>query len=129
MADVQVLGTLAEANTLLEIASSDVLIMASFMEGLPVVLTEAMGLGLPVIAPRLAGIPELVVDRHNGLLFSPSDWRELAELICELFNDPNLRQRLGRAGQDSVRQSFDVLSAIHPLRVRFSGEIHRTEVA
>jgi colanic acid/amylovoran biosynthesis glycosyltransferase len=117
---VQLLGTLTEDKTLAQIAAADVLVMASFMEGLPVVLMEAMGLGLPVIAPRVAGIPELVVDRQNGLLFSPSNWRELTEKFLELLNDPELRKQLGRAGQDSVKNSFEITAAISPLKNRFA---------
>lgn len=67
--NVSLTGMLNEDDTLAQIAQSDALVMASFMEGLPVVLMEAMALRVPVIAPRVAGIPELVQDGQNGLLF------------------------------------------------------------
>ncbi|HKU36854.1 MAG TPA: glycosyltransferase family 4 protein, partial [Polyangiales bacterium] len=84
---VQLRGRLFEAETLQEIAGSDVLVLASFMEGLPVVLMEAMALGLPVIAPRVAGVPELVQDGVHGLLFAPGAWHELADCLHKLLSD------------------------------------------
>ena len=51
------------------------------MEGLPVVLMEAMALGTAVIASRVAGIPELIEEDNSGLLFTPSKWDELAECM------------------------------------------------
>jgi glycosyltransferase involved in cell wall biosynthesis len=56
---------------------ADVLVL-SLMEGLPIVLMEAMAMGTAVIASRVAGIPELVKDGENGVLFTPSDWDDLA---------------------------------------------------
>ena len=53
------------------LSNADLFALSSLMEGLPVVLMEAMGMGLPVVAPRLAGIPELIDDGTHGLLFSP----------------------------------------------------------
>jgi glycosyltransferase involved in cell wall biosynthesis len=124
-ASVQLTGMLPEEQTLAEIASSDVLVMASFMEGLPVVLMEAMALGLTVIAPRVAGIPELVIDGRNGLLFAPSNWQELAETILVALRDPELREQLGRAGNRSIEHSFDISVAIAPLKERFALSLKR----
>ncbi len=52
---------------------TDVCVLSSFAEGVPVVLMEAMAAGVPVMATCIAGIPELVHDEHNGLLVSPGD--------------------------------------------------------
>jgi colanic acid/amylovoran biosynthesis glycosyltransferase len=112
-------GMLNEDDTLVQIAEADALVMASFMEGLPVVLIEAMALEVPVIAPRVAGIPELVHDEHNGLLFSPSNWDELAERMLQLLSDPALRERLGRAGREHVLASFEISRCVVPLKGRF----------
>ena len=59
-------GRLGEQETLERIAASDILVLPSFMEGLPIVLMEAMALGTAVIASRVAGIPELVEDGKIG---------------------------------------------------------------
>jgi glycosyltransferase involved in cell wall biosynthesis len=117
---VSLRGRLAEPETLAEIAASDVLVSASFMEGLPVVLMEGMALGLPVIAPRVAGVPELVEDKVNGLLFTAAVWSELALKLQELSADRALRESLGRAGRAKVEAEFDIVSAVEPLLARWS---------
>jgi glycosyltransferase involved in cell wall biosynthesis len=116
---VTFLGRLPEAETLAEIARSDALVLPSFMEGLPIVLMEAMALGKPVIATRVAGIPELVTDGETGLLFTPSDWTELAARISALTNDKQLRQRLGAAGPLRIAEEFDVRRSAEAIRRLF----------
>lgn len=105
---IDFLGRLPEGQTLQEIARSDILVLPSFMEGLPVVLMEACALGLPVVASGVAGVPELVRDEVNGLLFAPSDWEQLAEQLKRLIEDHELRQRLGRAGPERIAEEFDI---------------------
>ena len=116
---VTFLGRLPEAETLAEIARSDMLVLPSFMEGLPIVLMEAMALGKPVIASRVAGIPELVTDGESGLLFTPSDWAGLAERIALLASDEQLRRRLGAAGPPRIAAEFDVRRSAATLRHLF----------
>jgi glycosyltransferase involved in cell wall biosynthesis len=118
-ADIEFLGRLPEAETLTEIARSDVLVLPSFMEGLPIVLMEALALGVPVVAARVAGIPELVEDGKNGLLFSPSDWSGLANALDRLVADPSLRRRLGDAGPQLIAEQFDVRASAVKLRDLF----------
>lgn len=77
-------------------------------EGIPVVLMEAMSSGVPVVASRISGIPELVINEQSGLLCSPGDARALAEALRRLSDDSNLRQRLGLAGRDKVIREFDL---------------------
>jgi glycosyltransferase involved in cell wall biosynthesis len=77
-------------------------------EGIPVVLMEAMSAGLPVVASRLSGIPELVEDGVSGLLVPPGDAAALADALRRLNDDPSLRRRLGSAGREKVLEEFDV---------------------
>jgi len=105
---VSFLGRLSEEETLEEIAQSDLLALPSFMEGLPIVLMEAMALGVPVVASRVAGIPELVEDGASGLLFAPSNWDELAEQIERLLNDRALCEAVAARGKAMVEAEFDV---------------------
>jgi colanic acid/amylovoran biosynthesis glycosyltransferase len=112
-------GRLSEADTLAEIAGSDVLVLASFMEGLPVVLMEAMALGLPVVAPRVAGVPELVQDGVHGFLFAPAAWDELAEGLHKLLSDGALRARLSQANRARIEAEFEIAKAVAPLEQRF----------
>ena len=108
-------GMLAEGATLAELSKADILVVASFMEGLPVVLMEAMALGIPVVATRVAGIPELVVEDQTGLLFTPSNWGELAQQLYKLLDDPQLQHRLGNVGKAKVYKSYNVETAFAPL--------------
>ena len=100
-------GRLTETDTLAEIARSDVLVLPSFMEGLPIVLMEAMALGVPVVASRVAGIPELVEDGVNGLLFAPSDWTELGACIERLLTSDVLCTAFAEEGKKKVADEFD----------------------
>jgi len=76
-------------------------------EGLGLVFLEAAAAGLPIIATRRGGIPEVVRDGFNGLLLrQPDDDAELAEKITELLNNAPLRQRLGQQGREWVRADF-----------------------
>ena len=76
-------------------------------EGLGLVFLEAAAAGLPIIATRMGGIPEVVRDDFNGLLLrQPDDATELAEKITRLLGDGPLRHRLGQQGRDWVRADF-----------------------
>jgi glycosyltransferase involved in cell wall biosynthesis len=116
---VDFLGAQPEAATLLKIADSDILILPSFLEGLPVVLLEAMAVGVPVVASRVAGIPELVEDGKTGLLFTPSNWDELAQRISLLICDPELYAKIADRAQGAVAAQFDVRLAVARLSELF----------
>ena len=76
-------------------------------EGLGLVFLEAAAAGLPIIATRRGGIPEVVQDGVNGLLLrQPDDDVELAERIIELLSDAPVRQRLGQQGRAWVAANF-----------------------
>ena len=90
-------------------------------DGIPNALLEAMASGLPVVATRVAGIPEAVVDGATGFLVAPGDPGALAERIGWLMSDPALGARLGLAGRARVLQRFDRSAAIRELARRFPG--------
>ena len=117
---VTFLGRMAEADTLAEIARSDILVLPSFMEGLPIVLMEAMALGVPVVASRVAGIPELVEDESGGLLFAPSNWEELGACIERLLADESLHAALADHGKRKVADEFDVRESAKVLSQLFN---------
>ena len=118
---VTFVGRLPEEETLAEIARANLLVLPSFMEGLPIVLMEAMAAGVPVIASRIAGIPELVEDDETGLLFTPSNWDELASRIDLLLGDDVLRTRLVEKGKAKVASEFDTRKSAQELARLFSG--------
>ena len=92
--------------TLLE--ESDMLVLPSFAEGVPVVLMEAMASRLPVIASRVAGVQELVDDGVSGFAVPPGDVATLANRIGQLMADPSLAARMGQAGRATVEQEFTI---------------------
>jgi colanic acid/amylovoran biosynthesis glycosyltransferase len=77
-------------------------------EGIPVVLMEAMGSGVPVIASDLSGIPELVNDQLTGLLVRPRDARSIADALERFIQNPGVRRSLGKAGRAKVVAEFDL---------------------
>ncbi|MFH1567001.1 MAG: glycosyltransferase family 4 protein, partial [Gemmatimonadota bacterium] len=82
--------------------------LASFAEGIPVVLMEAMAMEIPCITTFVAGIPELIRSGVDGLLVPPSDTGELAAAIARLMDDRDLGQRLGRQGRQRVLERYDL---------------------
>ncbi|HEX8475841.1 MAG TPA: glycosyltransferase family 4 protein [Pyrinomonadaceae bacterium] len=87
---------------------ADVFALASFAEGVPVVLMEAMSMEIPSVATRINGVPELIRDGIDGLLVAPSDVDELADAISSLMDDAALRRRLGEAGRRRVVERYDL---------------------
>ena len=117
---VELRGRQPEAAVLEAMARADLFVLSSLMEGLPVVLMEALGLELPVIAPAITGIPELVAHGETGLLFPAGDWEALADRMVVLAADEGLRRRLAAAGRARVLAEFDVARAVEPLARLFS---------
>jgi len=75
-------------------------------EGFPMVFPEAMQHRLPVIAPDMAGFPEIIEDGVNGLLFKPGDAADLASKIRLLWENKDLREKLGRAGERKLQTEY-----------------------
>ena len=100
---------------------ADVLVVASFAEGIPVVLMEAMAHRLPVVATRVMGVAELVRDGENGLLVRPGRADQLAAALERLAADPELRARLGEEGRRTVESEFDVDASARRLCELFEG--------
>jgi glycosyltransferase involved in cell wall biosynthesis len=93
------------------LACLDVFVLSSFSEGLSLTLLEAAAMGLPVVATRVGGNPEVVQHEQTGLLV-PSDVPEaMASALARLLQDPSERLRLGNQGRESYREHF-TLSAM-----------------
>jgi colanic acid/amylovoran biosynthesis glycosyltransferase len=94
-------------------------------EGIPVVLMEAMGSGVAVVASGISGIPELVEHEGSGLLTPPRDAAALADALQRLHGDPALRRRLGQAGREKVLSEFDLTTNANALAERFQTAMTR----
>jgi glycosyltransferase involved in cell wall biosynthesis len=82
--------------------SFDIFIMASKLEGLGTSILDAQALGLPIIATRTGGIPEIVEHNRSGVLVPPQDPTAMAVAIIELFEDESKRKTLGNNAKESV---------------------------
>ena len=90
-------------------------------DGLPNVLMEAQSQALAVVATDAAGIPELIVNGETGVLVPPGDPNAMAAALARLIDDPDLRQQLGLAGYQRVRNNFSLEAGIDALAARFGG--------
>jgi glycosyltransferase involved in cell wall biosynthesis len=84
----------------------DVFVLSSDHEGLPMVLLEALHLGVPVVARRVGGIPEVIQDGINGTLVDSGDSAALAEACLDILSDEPRRRRLALAGVNSIAEKF-----------------------
>jgi glycosyltransferase involved in cell wall biosynthesis/lysophospholipase L1-like esterase len=85
------------------LAASDVFVLASKIEGLPNALLEALGMGLPCVATKIAGAEEVIDDGRTGILVPPDDESALAGAIATLLHDEPYRRNIGRAAAEQVR--------------------------
>ena len=77
-------------------------VLPSRHEPLGIVNLEAMAAGKPVVATRVGGVPEVVIDGVTGLLMSPGDPVDLADGVCRLLENPTLAEQLGKGGSRVV---------------------------
>ena len=89
-----------------ELLRSRALVVPSTYEGMPLVVLEAMSVGLPVVATSVSGIPEVVLDGETGWLVSPEDPAELAAALLQLLVNPAEGVRRGENGRRRVEQEF-----------------------
>lgn len=90
----------------------DVFVLPSKAEGISNTLLEAMASGLPVIATRVGGNTELVLDGESGILVDKENPQQLAGAMLELFHDEDKRQRIAAAGLQRVREEFSIDSMV-----------------
>jgi glycosyltransferase involved in cell wall biosynthesis len=103
---VHVLGPRKDVPALMH--AVDVFVMPSIWEGFGLVLLEAMAAGRPIVASRVATIPEVVADGETGLLVPAGDPLALADALAQLAEDPDRAARMGEAGRERLRRQFSV---------------------
>ena len=85
-------------------AASDIFVLPSLSEGFPVVILEAMASGLPIVATKVGGLPEIVKDGENGFLVKPRGPEELADKVLALLENEELRRGMIRNNRNKVQQ-------------------------
>ena len=124
---VEFVGYKSRAEVRDYLQQSDVLVLPSFAEGVPVVLMEAMAAGVPVVSTRIAGISELVEEGVSGFLVPPGDAATLGERISRLLSDRQLRSQCGAAGRKRVTADFNINTEVQWLHRILSS--HQAEQA
>jgi glycosyltransferase involved in cell wall biosynthesis len=97
-------------------AADIVLLPSLYGENLPTVLIEASATSRAIAASRIGGIPDIVIDNETGLLFESGSAEGLAEAVCRLLEDAELRNRLGAAACDRARDEFSATAWVNRLR-------------
>ena len=104
-------------------AEAHVFVLPSFAEGVPVVLMEAMAMGLPVVTTRVGGIPELVEHGESGFIIPPGRVDSLVDALTHLARDSQLRQRMGARGRARIKADYDIATSCEQLRDMFEAVI------
>lgn len=106
--NVRFLGS--QSNVYPYLNEADAFLLPSNYEGMPMTIIEAMGTGLPIVATRVGGVPDMITDGESGLLI-PIDSNAVAEACEKLIADQELRERLGsNAKNDSLRFSAQYMA-------------------
>jgi len=125
--EVELLGVVPHTELMLRLSTASVFVHPSVvaqngdMDGIPVSLIEAMGIGIPVVSTYVSGIPELVVDRENGTLVQPANTIALADAIARVFESPEHAEKLARRGRERVRTGFALKYQIDQMIVHWPG--------
>lgn len=118
---VHLLGPRSQDEVAELVAAADAFVLPSViqsngkMEGIPVVLMEAMACELPVVSTRISGIPELVEDGETGLLVPPRDAQALAAALSKLYHNRQAASEMGRLGRQKVLAEFTLADSVSRL--------------
>ncbi len=99
------------------LGAMDMFVLPSLNEALPIVILEAMAVGLPVVATRVGGVPEIVQDGATGLLVAPGDEAALLTALNRLADDNALRAKMADAGREQVRGKFTIEQMVRNLEI------------
>ncbi len=108
---VRFLGAVPRAARLLP--HFNIFVLSSVWEGMSNGLLEAMAAGRPVVATRVGGNPEVVVDGVSGLLVPPRDPQAMADAVLRLLREPELARRMGEAASRRVEKEFSLPRMVH----------------
>lgn len=108
--EVEFVGALSHEDGGIEsfLARSDIFVLSSLREDFPIVTVEGMAAGLPVVATRVEGNPEAIVDGETGFIVPVNDPKGIAEKLAVLIRDKQLRREMGRKGRTRAESMFSI---------------------
>lgn len=95
---------------------ADIFILPSLWEGMPITLIEAMSTGLPIVATKVGGIPDMIEDDFSGLLVEPKE-EQISSAVVRLINDNKLREKLGKNALLSSKKFSATYMALEYLKI------------
>ncbi len=121
---IQFLGARTQPEVAALMRESTVLVLASVQENSPMVIAEAMASGLPVIASRVGGVPMMMTDEVDGLMFECGNIDQLTEYMNRVFKENNFRKNLSRNGRDRALRTYSssavAAATVHVYRTMLS---------
>ncbi len=106
--NVEFAGWVDQAGLMAMYAETDLFVLPSLAEGIPMVLMEAMAMQIPCVAPRITGIPELIEHGVDGMLFAVADEEDLQQTIRHLLQSPELCAQIGKQARARVVRDYDM---------------------
>jgi len=103
---VHLLGNLSVKDVQFELSKANCLAIPSFQENSPLSIAEAMAVGVPVVAARVGGIPEMVEDGKTGLLVDPYDTEDIVGAICRILSDESLARSMSHRAKQIAKHRF-----------------------
>jgi colanic acid/amylovoran biosynthesis glycosyltransferase len=107
-ANVEFAGWVDQAGLMALYSATDLFVLPSLAEGIPMVLMEAMAMEIPCVAPRITGIPELIEHGVDGMLFAVADVEDLTQQIRNLLESPELAAKIGKQARARVVRDYDM---------------------
>lgn len=117
-------GIVPDVNPYL--AAADIVVIPSLIEGIPIILMEAMALGIPVVASRVGGIPDVISDGVNGFLCDSGDLAGFSARVRQLCEDRQLRAALGEKAREHAVRYLDVNKMLDDYRQAFVRVVNST---
>jgi glycosyltransferase involved in cell wall biosynthesis len=124
---VHLLGYVADLRSFYE--AIDVFALSSLREGLPNVLLEAMAMGVPVVATRIAGIPRLITDGENGLLVEAGSVDQLVNALERVLTDDATGNQFGARGRMTVEGRYNFAGRIRKIRAIYDALLNKSPVS
>jgi glycosyltransferase involved in cell wall biosynthesis len=124
--NIKILGYLYGDELSKIYSESDIFILPSYAEGLPITMLEAMATGLPVVATSVGAIPDVIQNGVNGFLIKAGDFNELSEKILILSRNPSLRREMAKNNIELIRNLYEKSVVLKDLQNEYNRLLGRS---